>query len=195
ESQKKRHRIEFFESLRCNNFATMKSAFIASALSRTKRSIVLDRAMHTDSNGYSSLITEASSLKEVVAHHFKNIAGNPPSISMTFDLLPDNWKPIYSPMNNISSSIYDSILFPVTDAEWSSALSSLPSGKAAGLSGIPYEMLKHLSPETSAQLKNLVSLCFPHRTFLPNGKMPQFILSLNPMNGIAIYQTLVPLLY
>jgi hypothetical protein len=160
ESKEKRQRIEFFESLRCENFATLKSAFIASALSRSKRSIVLDRAMHTDANNNTTLITEPTALKKVVADHFKFIAGNPPSVSMTFDLLPDNWKPIYTPPDDIDDNIYNSILFPVTEEEWNSALSSLPSGKAAGLSGIPYEMLKHLSPDASSYLKDLVSLCF-----------------------------------
>ena len=44
-------RIRLFEELRCENYATNKAAFIASALNRTKRSIVLDRAIGINQTG------------------------------------------------------------------------------------------------------------------------------------------------
>src|SRR5581483_8277527 len=84
-----------------------------------------------------------------------------------FDLIPDNWKAVYSPIDSVDSSIYNSILHPVTDDEWISIFSTLPSGKAAGLSGIPYEMLKHLSPDASKYLRDLISLCFS-TSFIPS---------------------------
>src|SRR5947209_10108690 len=87
ESSDTKQRIEHFESLRCTNFASFKSSFIASALSRSKRCIVLDRAMHTDTHGNTSLITDAAELKEITAAHFKNIAGAPPTVQMNFDLI------------------------------------------------------------------------------------------------------------
>src|SRR5436853_93146 len=60
ESFDTKQRIEYFESLRCINFVSFKSSFITSALSRSKRCIVLDRAMHTDAHGNTSLITDAT---------------------------------------------------------------------------------------------------------------------------------------
>src|SRR5207244_10969680 len=86
ESSDTKQRIDHFESLQCTNFASFKASFIASALSRSKRCIVLDRAMHTDLQGHTSLITNAAKLKEITAAHFKNIASALPTVLMNFDL-------------------------------------------------------------------------------------------------------------
>src|ERR1044072_2705655 len=72
----------------------------------------------------------------------------------------DRWKLEYSPLSHIDDSIYDALLFAPTDEEWSSTLKSLPNGKAAGISGIPYELLKHLPDDALKYLKEIVSLCF-----------------------------------
>src|SRR5579871_828880 len=45
ESQARSDRIKFFEELRCDNFLHNKTAFISSSLGRSKRCIVLNRAM------------------------------------------------------------------------------------------------------------------------------------------------------
>ena len=45
ENQLKADQIKSYEELRCTNFAEQKAAFISSALNRTKRCIVLNRAM------------------------------------------------------------------------------------------------------------------------------------------------------
>jgi len=46
-----------------------------------------------------------------------------------------------------------------SDQEWTSTINNLPNGKAAGPSGISYEMLKHLGKDTSALLRSLVDDC------------------------------------
>src|SRR6185312_577269 len=68
--------IKHFEELRCSNFAEDKSRFIASALNRTKRSIVLDRAMSTNSDGFPTLLTDKEDIFKEVNNHFQTIAGN-----------------------------------------------------------------------------------------------------------------------
>src|ERR1041385_4928624 len=70
------------------------------------------------------------------------------------------WRSEYSPLPHIDDSIYDALLFAPTDKEWASTLKSLPNGKAAGISGIPYELLKHLPNEALKYLKDIVSLYF-----------------------------------
>ena len=55
----------------------------------------------------------------------------------------------------------------VTDDELDIAIKSLPNAKAAGLSGIPYEMLKHLPTAAKLRLRNLITLCL-ESSFIPS---------------------------
>jgi len=151
--------ITQFENRRCDNFEFRKSDFITSALNRSKRSIVLDRAMKILPDGSEYLATDAEEVKQLAAAHFKTIAGLPPANVPLLDDFPEVWKTHYNPLQHVDSSIYQSLLEPVSDEELLRCINSLPNGKAAGLSGIPYEMLKHLPPSGLSQLKDLISLC------------------------------------
>src|SRR5215468_6888461 len=70
EVQLTRQQIEYYENLRCDNFATDKKAFISSALNRSKRSIILDRAMGLAPDGSETLLTEPADIKTRVNNHF-----------------------------------------------------------------------------------------------------------------------------
>jgi hypothetical protein len=153
-------RIKEFESIRCSNYADNKSAFIASSLNKSKRSIILDKAMDIRQDGSEVLLTEPSLVKSKAIDHFQTFAGIPPKGNYNRDEFKPRWKNSYSPLSSVNSSIYNGLMDQVTDDEFNTALNSLPSGKAAGLSGIPYEMLKHLPTNAKAHLKDLVSLCF-----------------------------------
>ncbi|EXX79942.1 hypothetical protein RirG_000760 [Rhizophagus irregularis DAOM 197198w] len=59
-------------------------------------------------------------------------------------------------MDDVSSSIYDSLINPPTLDEWLSTVSSTPNDKAPGPSMITYEMLKHLGSRTLALLLILI---------------------------------------
>ncbi|GET57942.1 RNA-directed DNA polymerase from mobile element jockey-like [Rhizophagus irregularis DAOM 181602=DAOM 197198] len=61
--------------------------------------------------------------------------------------------------DDVSSSIYDSLMNPPTLDEWLSTVSSTPNSKASGPSMITYEMLKHLETRTSALLLILIQTC------------------------------------
>jgi hypothetical protein len=156
----KQKSIATFEDLRCTNYSENKAAFIASSLNKTKRCIVLDRAMSVNSDGSECLLTEPMQVKTAATSHFQTIAGNAPPTTHTINTLPSRWKQIYQPMESIDSSIYQNLLKPITEDEFNSALASLPNNKAAGLSGIPYEMLKQLPPAALTYLKDLISACF-----------------------------------
>ena len=51
ENDLKCQNIQYYETLRCDNYMLQKTKFIASALNRSKRSIILDRAMSISPNG------------------------------------------------------------------------------------------------------------------------------------------------
>jgi hypothetical protein len=160
-------RIQSFELLRCTNFATHKAAFIASSLNRTKRCIILDRAMAKSASNEDVLITDPAQIKLLAASHFQSVAGVPPVNTPSLASMSDRWHRLYSPMQSVNASIYANLTALVTDDEWNSALASLPNGKAPGLSNIPYEMLKQLPVTALSYLRDIVNLCL-ESSFIPS---------------------------
>ncbi|GBC39613.2 RNA-directed DNA polymerase from mobile element jockey-like [Rhizophagus irregularis DAOM 181602=DAOM 197198] len=148
---------------RNNNFEMNLSSFIDSALSRTRRRITLDRVF-IDHPTQPQLLTDPKDIDDAVVNHFQNFVPMKSTPPVSIDTLPDRWSSAYQPMDDVSSSIYDSLMNPPTLDEWLSTVSSTPNGKASGPSMITYEMLKHLgSPmvfpipkphEWKCQLKN-----------------------------------------
>src|SRR3954452_14421457 len=96
ENQIKAARIRSYEELRCTNFAEQKAAFISSALNRSKRCIVLDRAMSINANGDECLITDPKEVKKTTIKHFKTIAGSPPDVIHTRSSMNNRWQEAYS---------------------------------------------------------------------------------------------------
>ncbi|GET64523.1 RNA-directed DNA polymerase from mobile element jockey-like [Rhizophagus irregularis DAOM 181602=DAOM 197198] len=143
---------------RDNNFATDISSFIDSALSRTRRRITLDRVF-IDYPTHPKLLTDPHDIDDAVIDHFQNsvpIKSSPPD---TISTLPERWSSAYHPMDDVDSSIYNSLLDPPTLEEWLSTVSSMPNDKAPGPSMITYEMLKHLGSNASALVLILVQSC------------------------------------
>src|SRR3989440_4618957 len=151
--------IAEYEESRCADYAVNKAAFIASSLNKSKRSIVLDRAMNVN-NKETVLETAPHKVKTLANNHFRTVAGVPIKTAPTIDDMSDRWQQAYLPQDDIDSTIYNDLLDPLTDEEWQAAIKALPNGKAAGLSGIPYELLKKLSDEASLYLKLLITECF-----------------------------------
>ncbi|GBC18141.2 RNA-directed DNA polymerase from mobile element jockey-like [Rhizophagus irregularis DAOM 181602=DAOM 197198] len=144
---------------RDNNFETDISSFINSALSRTRRRITLDRVF-IDHPTQPKLLTDPHDIDDAVINHFQNsvpIKSSPPD---NISALPDRWSSAYCPMDDVDSSIYNSLLDPPTLDEWLSTVSLMPNDKASGPSMITYEMLKHLGSNTSALVLILVQSCF-----------------------------------
>ncbi|GET55071.1 RNA-directed DNA polymerase from mobile element jockey-like [Rhizophagus irregularis DAOM 181602=DAOM 197198] len=143
---------------RDNNFETDISSFIDSALSRTRRRITLDRVF-IDHPTHPKLLTDPHDIDDAVINHFQNsvpIKSSPPA---HISALPERWSSAYRPMDDVDSSIYNSLLDPPTLEEWLSTVSTMPNDKAPGPSMITYEMLKHLGPTTSALVLILVQSC------------------------------------
>ncbi|GBC11459.1 RNA-directed DNA polymerase from mobile element jockey-like [Rhizophagus irregularis DAOM 181602=DAOM 197198] len=143
---------------RDNNFETDISSFIDSALSRTRRRITLDHVF-IDHPTHPKLLMDPHDIDNAVINHFQNsvpIKSSPPDNIQT---LPERWSSAYHPMDDVDSSIYNSLLDPLTLEEWLSTVSSMPNDKAPGPSMITYEMLKHLGSDTSALVLILVQSC------------------------------------
>ncbi|PKK58399.1 DNase I-like protein, partial [Rhizophagus irregularis] len=111
--------VEYYTALRDEHFSDSLGTFIDSALSVEKPAIA----------------------------HFQSIV-SPPLVHYHFIAsFPSRWQKAYTPLPDVSVSLYDPILAPITLQEWSDVLSSMPNNEASGPSKISYEMLKHLSGE------------------------------------------------
>ncbi|GET57940.1 RNA-directed DNA polymerase from mobile element jockey-like [Rhizophagus irregularis DAOM 181602=DAOM 197198] len=143
---------------RNNNFETDLSSFIDSALSRTRRYITLDR-IFINHPIHPQLLTDPKDIDVAVINHFQNFVPIKSTPPVSIDTLPDRWSAAYQPIDDVSSSIYDSLMNPPTLDEWLSTVSSTPNSKASGPSMITYEMLKHLETRTSALLLILIQTC------------------------------------
>src|SRR4051812_32387054 len=130
--------VKAYANTRCTNFAVNKAAFIASSLSRTRRSIILDRVMSQDSSGQMSLVTNPLKIKTIANKHYQTIASSPPTREFTLQNMTAFWQDIYMSQQNINSNIYDSLLAAPTDEEWQHTISALPNDKAPEPSNISY---------------------------------------------------------
>ncbi|EXX66009.1 hypothetical protein RirG_127860 [Rhizophagus irregularis DAOM 197198w] len=143
---------------RDNNFEIDISTFIDSALSRTRCRITLDRVF-IDHPTQPELLTDPHDIDDAVINYFQTsvpIKSSPPD---HISALPERWFSAYCPMDDVDSSIYNSLLDPPTLEKWLSTVSSMPNDKAPGPSMITYEMLKHLGSNTSALVLILVHSC------------------------------------
>ncbi|GBC52707.2 hypothetical protein GLOIN_2v1786555 [Rhizophagus irregularis DAOM 181602=DAOM 197198] len=98
---------------RDNNFEFDISSFINSALSRTRRRITLDRVF-IDHSTQPKLLTDLHDIDAAVINHFQNsvpIKSSPPD---NISALPEKWSSAYRPIDDVNSSIYDSLLDPPT---------------------------------------------------------------------------------
>src|SRR5256714_2099523 len=152
--------IAEYEESRCADYAVNKAAFITSSLNKSKRSIILNRAMNVNNNNETVLETALHKVKTLANNHFRTVAGIPLKPAPTIDDMSDRWQQAYLPQDDIDPTIYNDLLDPPTDEEWQAAIKALPNGKAAGLSGIPYKLLKELLDEASLYLKLLIPECF-----------------------------------
>ncbi|CAB4430138.1 unnamed protein product [Rhizophagus irregularis] len=192
---------------RNDNFTNDVSAFIESALSRTRRRIVLDRVF-VDHPTRPTLLTSPDAIDKEVIDHFQNfvpITSTPPSSICD---LPERWSNVYEPLADVNPSMFGSLMDPPTLEEWSSTISSMPNDKAPGPSMISYEMLKHLGPHASSLLLNLVGTCFSdanipdlwrHATVFPIPKPHEWKCQLKNTRPITLLEvvrkTLVKLFY
>src|SRR5215213_5991860 len=116
--------------------------------------------MTTNTQGEQILVTDPGRIKLVANEHFRTIPGSPPAHRITLSQMTPTWFSAYSPNNSIDPNIYSNLLAPPSNDEWRSTIASLPNGKAAGPSGISYEMIKYLTTFSSDYLLNLITECF-----------------------------------
>ncbi|GET64548.1 hypothetical protein GLOIN_2v1786555 [Rhizophagus irregularis DAOM 181602=DAOM 197198] len=81
----------------------------SSSLSRTRRRITLDRVF-IDHPTQPQLLTDPKDVDDAVVNHFQNFVPIKSTPPVSIDTLPDRWFSAYQPMDDVSSSIYDSLM-------------------------------------------------------------------------------------
>ena len=122
ESSHRASLIKEYEEDRCANYAVNKAAFIASSLNKSKRSIVLNRAMNINNNNETVLETAPHKVKELANNHFRTIAGSPLTNTPSIEEMTDRWQLAYLPNDDIDSSIYNNLLDSLIDEKWKAAI-------------------------------------------------------------------------
>ncbi|CAB4407435.1 unnamed protein product [Rhizophagus irregularis] len=138
--------IEYYTALRDDYFSSSPGTFIESALSVEQRSIVLDRVLVV-LDLKPTLLTDLTDIKQAVVAHFQSVVSPPLTQYTSRFSFPARWQKVYTSLVDVSASLYNPVLSPISLQEWSDVISSMPNNKASGPSKISYEMLKHLSGE------------------------------------------------
>ncbi|CAB4436105.1 unnamed protein product [Rhizophagus irregularis] len=141
---------------RNDNFTNDVSAFIESALSRTRRRIVLDRVF-VNHPTRPTLLTSPDAIDKEVIDHFQILFQLLHRLLLLYVTCLTDGLMFMSHLRMLIQIFFGSLMDPPTLEEWSSTISSMPNDKAPGPSMISYEMLKHLGPHASSLLLNLVA--------------------------------------
>ncbi|PKC10319.1 hypothetical protein RhiirA5_374770, partial [Rhizophagus irregularis] len=138
---------------RNNNFETDLSSFIDSALSRTRRRITLDRVF-VDHPTHPQLLTAPKDIDDAVVNHFQNFVPIKSTPPVSVDTLPDRWSSVYQPMDDVPSSIYDSLMNPPTLDEWLTTVSSTPNDTLPDRWSSAYQPMDDVSSSIYDSLMN-----------------------------------------
>src|SRR6266498_3301532 len=116
---------------------------------------ILIETVYKKENDVEVLITDPDIVMKETNQHFQTIAG---AVNKEKILVEgDRWYKQYDPKTmNINADIYKDLMQIPSWEDWLLVIKELPSGKAAGKSGISYEMIKHLSEEMQISVYNLV---------------------------------------
>ncbi|RIA81033.1 hypothetical protein C1645_837654 [Glomus cerebriforme] len=133
-----------------NSHATLKQHLI-----KKHHSIFIDRVIIKENNT-NTLITDPTRIKKVVNEHFQKC---PSSKNNPDKVIPPTWSSYYQPIEIIDPHIYQNLMSPPSDNEWTIILSALLKDKASGPSGILNEMLQHLGPCMRSLIFDFISQC------------------------------------
>ncbi|EXX61295.1 hypothetical protein GLOIN_2v1770668 [Rhizophagus irregularis DAOM 181602=DAOM 197198] len=131
--------IEYYTALRDEHFSTSPGSFISLALLVEHRSIVLDRVLVVI-DFKPTLLTDSSDIKQAAIKHFQSVVTPPLVQHSSTDEFPPRWQRAYTPISDIDSSLYNSVMSSILEEEWKNTIQSMPNNKASGPSKISYEI-------------------------------------------------------
>jgi hypothetical protein len=149
---------------RCEDLKTNQRRVIQTLTNSYRDRIKIDRIKVKQQKGEDYITTQREEIFHQIYKYYseafkKRDAG--------FKYLDDSWKEQYFPRDFIKEEWFSPLQEKIKEEEIKAMLRTLPNNKAAGPSGIKYEMLKHLGDEGIAVLTELFNL------FLIKGLTPK----------------------
>jgi hypothetical protein len=164
--EKKRQNEEIKKALqqRCTDLKTNQRRVIQTLTNSFRDQIVIDRIKVQNQSEEPYITTQREEIFHQIQKYYKEAFRKRDA---GFDYLSDSWKEQYRPKDFIEEEWYSSLNARIEVEELKTTLKSLPNNKAAGPSGIKYEMLKNLGEEGVTVLTELFNL------FLIKGITPE----------------------
>ncbi|CAB5377344.1 unnamed protein product [Rhizophagus irregularis] len=152
--------INRFINQRNDNLVYNQKRMINSILDHKPEKINLDRLHYYDSNTNQHLFTNNPSIiAEQTNLHFQRLGKSLDEINEiknyeTIQDLPPYWRPCYKPIERPEFNHMTSLCDEFSKDEMINTISTLPNNKAAGISGITYEDIKHLHEDFKEYIRN-----------------------------------------
>src|SRR5579859_3598277 len=138
--------------LRIKELDTDKKNFLTKSLERSNNRIGINRLL-VNIDGEKELITEEDEVLKYTSEYYKNITDRNIEPNLVEYINNINWEHEYIPRGDIDSTIYEKLIFKITDEEWELTLRSLKLGSAPGFSKIEYIHLQKCSNKMKKILK------------------------------------------
>ena len=135
ESQKlKEKEIKNYIKKRSEMIIKEQRLMLASLLEKPFNKVRLDRVLVKEDLEYRLAVAPSEVLLDTKDHFKGQFRGRCPKI----DCMTEDWKAVYSPLNEVQENWYDSTLDLVDLEEWQSMLKEVKAESAAGISNIVY---------------------------------------------------------
>ena len=158
--------VNKFVNDRCEYVNTNQKKMLTSLLNRDFKKIILDRAVKISEDGSASLITDPDKLQ---AHCDDTFSQQFKSRNHLFDTNTDTWtqwKSEYEPLKHFDQNIYKNLTSEPSIEEWKNTIMDCKDKSAPGISGVGFQMLKHLPTSLVRILCKLCSILF-HTGIVP----------------------------
>ena len=164
--EKKKQNEEIKKALqkRCADLKTNQRRVIQTLTNSFRDCVIIDRIKINNQEEEAYITTQKEEIFHQIFKYYKKAFKEREA---GFDYLDDSWKDQYNPRDFIEEDWFKFLDNKIEKEELRTVLKNLPNNKAAGPSGIKYEMLKNLGEEGIATLTELFNL------FLIKGKTPE----------------------
>src|SRR6185369_12860541 len=146
---------------RCNNIDDNPSRMINSILDRHKKPLIINKIIESGENEEPVIYTETEEIMDKTRKYFRNT-----SVQRQWDRVEyiRQWSDQYTPRNYINEDWYEDLMTNIPETELQTAISECANNKAAGPSGITYELIKHTTQKFRKLIRKLLNKCITTQT-------------------------------
>jgi ribonuclease HI len=155
EKRKQNEAIKKALQKRCEDLKTNQRRVIQTLTNSFRDRIIIDRIKVHHQNAETYITTHREEMFHQIYQYYKEAFKEREA---GIEHLNDSWKEQYTPREYIEEDWFNSLDRRIEEEELTAILKNLPNNKAAGPSGIKYEMLKNLGREGISVLTELFNL-------------------------------------